>query len=279
MKFLNFLNESLLLEGGAALKGVSRITQVEARHSIPEIIKKVSAATGVHENLIRRVGSAGKKPSDHDTSGDIDIAIECSPATAQKAISELSHDGETFRSMKGINVYSFGYKINGKIVQVDLMPVEDIEYAEWSYASDPSDLKKGLKGAHRNELLFAVTKHAHQKKIKNEKGDVVEIERLFYDLGKGLMRGKQSRVTAKGKLSKNFNTVGEKVIVSSKPDEIAKVLFGDKCSGGKLLTFDQVYKAINGEDFPHKKSRDEILTMAKEGIKNKGLSMPEQLRS
>lgn len=276
MNFSNFLLESLLLEGGAAIKGASRITQVEARHLIPDLISKISKVTGVSSENIKRVGSAGKKPHDNDTSGDIDFAVETSANILKKAIEKLSYDGESFKSMSSINVYSFGTKVHDKIIQVDLIPVENIKLAEWSYVSDETDLKHGFKGAVRNELLFAVTKYANLKKIKGSNGEIETLERYFFDLSKGLMRGTQTRRNSKGKLTKNFSTV-DKDLVTSDPKEISKILFGPKSNPEKLMTFDQMWKAIHSDLFPWVSHLDDIIKMTKEGIKKKGLKVPDVL--
>jgi len=276
MNFISFLQESFLLEGGAAIKGSSKITQVEARHVIPDLISKISKVTEVDPEKIKSVGSAGHKPADTDLSGDIDIAIECGVEIVKKALPELAFDGENFKAMSAINVYSFATKINDKIVQVDLVPVENINFATWSFISDEDDLAKGLKGAQRNEVIFAVTKHANLKNVKNDKGDVVELDRYFFDLSKGLMKGHQTRYNSKGKLTKNFTTTS-KELVSDDPEKIAKILFGKKAKASKLVTFDQVWEAIHSPDFPFKHELEKIVKMAKVGIEKKNLKVPDVL--
>lgn len=276
MNFSTFLKESLLLEGGAAIKTASRVSQVEARHIIPDLVEKIAKATGVSPDQIKRVGSAGKKPHDNDTSGDIDFAVETDSDVLKKALPRLAHDGETWKAMPAINVYSFGAKIHNKVVQVDMVPVSNVDFAEWSYVSDESDLAKGFKGAVRNELMFAVVKYANLKKIKGDSGEVETLERYYFDLSKGLMRGKQTRRNNKGKLTKNFTTV-EKDLESDDPKEISRILFGPKANPAKLVTFDQLWKAIHEESFPWKDHLEDIVKMAKEGIKKKGLKLPDVL--
>lgn len=276
MNFISYLQESLLIEGGAAIKGASRVTQVEARHVIPDLISKISKVTGVDKEKIKSVGSAGHKPADTDTSGDIDIAIECDVDVAKNALKDLAYDHETFKAMSAINVYSFATKVNGKIVQVDLIPVENVNFAVWSFISDEDDLAKGLKGAQRNEVIFAVTKHADLRSKKNDNGDIVEMDRYFFDLSKGLMKGHQTRYNSKGKLTKNFTTTG-KELVSNDPEKVAKILFGKKAKASKLVTFDQVWEAINSPDFPFKDSLDDIIKMTKSGIEKKNLKVPDVL--
>ena len=275
MNFISFLQESLLLEGGAAIKGSSRVTQVEARHLIPDLIEKIAKVTGVDKEKIRPVGSAGKKPHDNDTSGDIDISVEADAETLKKALPELAFDRETFKAMSAINVYSFGTKVHDKVVQVDMVPVNSVDFAEWSYISDPEDLAQGLKGAHRNELIFAIVKHAENHKVE-EDGEVVAMDRYYFDLSKGLMRGHQTRKKPNGKLSKNFTTVN-KQLETDDPKRIAKILFGKKAKPEKLVTFQQVWDAMHSETFPYKDQLEDIIEMAKKGIQNKKLKVPDIL--
>jgi hypothetical protein len=277
MNFSTFLIESLLLEGGAAIKGSSKVSQVEARHLIPDLADKIAKVTKIDREKIKAVGSAGKKPSDNDMSGDIDFAIECNPDILVKSLAELSHDGEAYKAMSNINVYSFGTKINGKVIQVDMVPVHNIDFAVWSYISDPDDLAKGLKGAQRNEVMFAVAKHVDLKKIKDEKTkETIELDRHFFDLSKGLMRGVQTRKKPNGKLGKGFTTI-DKNVITNDPKEVSEKMFGKDANPEKLKTFDGVWEAIHGENFPWKNSLDDIIKMTKDGIKKKNLKMPDQL--
>lgn len=277
MNFSNFLIEALLTEGGAAIKGSSKVTQVEARHLIPDLTDKISKETGIDSERIKAVGSAGKKPYDNDLSGDIDFAVECNPDVLVKALPGLAHDGSAYKAMSNINVYSFGAKINGKVVQVDMVPVHNVDFARWSYVSEPDDLAKGLKGAQRNEVMFAVAKHAGLKKIMD--GDqLVELDRHFFDLSKGLMRGTQTRKKPNGKLGKGFTTV-DKHVITNEPKEVAEYMFGKDADPEKLKTFDGVWEAIHEPTFPWKKALEDIVKMTREGIKKKNLKMPDQLLS
>jgi len=278
MQFRSFLTEALLLEGGAALKGVSKLTQIEARHGIPDIIKKVSETTGVSPKKIVPIGSAGKKPRDDDLSGDVDLAIETTPDVVSRAISELAHEG-SYRSMPGINVYSFAHALHDqRIAQVDLIPVNNLTYAQWSYNAHPKDLKADLKGAHRNEVMFAVTKHTHRNVLKRDKEtkEPLEIERYYLDLSKGLMTGVQTRINEKGKKVKNFYT-RDKRLLTDDPDRIAEILFGKGTTAEKVGNFEGAMKALKGPNFPHPEKRDEIIKMIKKGIQGKGLRVPHEV--
>ena len=275
MNFKDFI-DTVLLEGGAALKQTSPITQTEARKVLPEIIKQVSAELNLSKTNVRQLGSAGKKPKDEDTSGDIDLAVKAEIEDVEKALPKLAYDGKTFRIMKGINVYSFAYDLGEKTVQVDLMPVSNVRYAEWASQANEADLKDGLKGSHRNELYFAIAKHIDPQVIKRDvDGSPMILKRYFYDLQKGLMLGTQSR-EGKKKSSKNFKTV-EKKVLTDDPIKVTQFLFGDHVTPDQVSTFKGTLAAITSPKFPHKAARDEIIAMSKLGMKNKGLLVPKYL--
>ena len=275
MNFKDFLN-TVLLEGGAALKQTSPITQAEARKVLPDIIKQVSAALKLSKTNVRQLGSAGKKPNDDDKSGDIDLAVKAEVSAVEKALPDLACDGKTYRIMKGINVYSFAYDLGEKTVQVDLMPVSNVRYAEWASQANELDLKDGLKGSHRNELYFAVAKYIDPQIIKRDAdGSPLIVKRYFYDLQKGLMLGTQTR-EGKKKSGKNFKTV-EKKVLTDDPIKVTQFLFGDHVTPDQVATFKGTLAAIESPKFSHKAARKEILAMAKQGMKNKGLFVPKYL--
>lgn len=274
MNFKTFLEE-LLTEGGAALK-TSPITQTEAKEHLPKIINQVATTLGIKKIHVQQLGSAGKKPNPDDESGDVDLAVKAEAADVEKALPQLACDGTTFKAMKGINVYSFAYQVGEKKVQVDLMPVSSPTYAAWASQANEEDLKDGLKGSHRNELFFACAKHVDpQVEKSDDNGQPLVIKRYFYDLQRGLMIGTQSR-EGKKKSSKNFKTVDKKVITDD-PVEVAKFFFGDKATPDQVATFKGTLAAINSPKFPHKKNREAIIQMAKDGMKKKGLLVPDYM--
>jgi len=291
--FKTFLQESILVEGGNAVKIAMPIDQDKIKEVLPTLLNKIAFELNIQPEDLAVLGSAGKKPKG-ETSGDIDIGIRL-PAVAQS--NQIDNDGarklidhaahrmakkhegkhgmdKLYRSMPGLDVYSFAYKIGDTFAQVDLMPVDSLKYASWSYHAAPEDMNKGLKGAHRNELLYAVSKFAGVQ----EDDDKMNVERHFFDLGKGLLRGKQTKIGLSGKPTKNWRTVGDKNLVTNNPDKIAGILFGKKYKAKDLMTFDQVHDAIHDDEFPHKEHKDAILDMARDGIKNKKLKMPKKLQ-
>lgn len=275
--FIKSLFENVLLEGGNAIKGASKVSQAEIKEVSSDLINLISDTLYLSTSKVKIVGSAGKKPDPEDLSGDIDIAIECSPKLVEDKLKSLSKNN---RAMPGINVFSFAYEINGKQVQVDLIPVSNIKYAEWSYQADADDLKAGLKGAHRNELMFAIAKYLNNKVMERDKktDEPIKIKRYFYDLSQGLMIGVQSRIGKRGKIVKNFSTQDKKLFTND-PKKITKIFFGDHVSPDQVLGFQGTFDAIMSPEFPGAKFRDKILEQARQGIKNKGLVIPSIMKS
>lgn len=258
------------------MKGVSEITQAEVREVAPELIKNIQSILSLSPSKVKLIGSAGKKPQDSDLSGDLDVAVECDPNVIDEHLKELAGNHSS-RIMKGIGVFSFAYPVGDKLVQVDLMPVNNINFAEWSYQANPVDLADGLKGAQRNELFFAIAKYMPQTILKkDDKGEPLEVKRYFYDLARGLMVGVRSRVNVKGKVGKNFATI-EKKVVSDDPTKVTKLMFGPGVTPKQVSTFEGTLKAIRSPKFLHAEKYEDILKQAHLGIKNKKLKVPTSL--
>ena len=264
------------MEGGKALKGVSKITQLEVRKIAPDLLAHIANTLGLSVSKVKLIGSAGKKPQDSDLSGDLDIAVQCDSETVEKHLKELAGNHPS-RIMKGIGVQSFAIDVGNKLVQVDLMPVDNIQFAEWSYQANPRDIEQGLKGAQRNELFFAIAKYMPQEILKKgDDGEPIEVKRYFYDLARGVMTGTRTRINAKGKVGKNFATKDKKVL-SSDPAKICKLLFGAGVTPEQTSTFDGTLKAIKSPKFVHADKQDDILKQAITGINNKKLKVPASL--
>lgn len=258
--------QDVLLEGGAAIKGAKKISQEDCRAAFPDLHKKITTILGLKKHQVKFIGSAGKK-EDGLLSGDIDVAVEADRDHVNSKLKALAWHPDEHRAMKGINIYSFGHRLpNEDIVQVDLVPTKNVDYTEWSMQSNPEDLERGLKGAHRNELMFATAKHAGLK----EEDD--ELRRYFYDLSRGLYKGVQK----KNKKGTGYETV-EKEFVTNDVNSVVKTLYGPRATKQSTASFAGCMKHIKDDDFPHAASRGKILAMAAKGMEKKGLKVPKDL--
>jgi hypothetical protein len=292
-----------LTEGGAAIKSSTRINQLNVAGTLEEIYKSVVVDLGLTQSDVRVLGSTGKKdPSKNGepdgSSGDIDLAVSIPKVMKANNISspdacfdfitnKVKHYTEV-KPMKSINVISIAFPITntdgkqeGKYVQLDIMPVDNLKYSEWAYHSPAFNVSK-YKGAYRNELVYAIAKYMSFKSLKqqiDDSGEEVPVkwERMFYDLSKGLMRGVQSKEGKSGKMVKSAKTI-EKELHSNDVDTVVTMLFGEGVKPKDVLTFEQALAAINAPTFPYASKRTDILKMATQGIINKGLEVPESLK-
>lgn len=276
MTFKTFLSEALILEGGSAIKGSHPLTQAEAREISMHAIRDLKALLKLESTQIAVVGSAGLKAPDQ-LSGDIDIAVVADVAAVKRAVEQLALDGR-FKHMPGLNVFSYAKLHGNKVAQVDVIPTTSIKLAKWAYHNDPADLKLGLKGSHRNELLFAIAKYAeYVSTAKDQDGKDSARIRLVFDLSRGLYRFTQDRAGKRG-LKKSFSTV-TKQLVTSDPDEICARLFGDGVTAKQVLTFDDALKLMLSSSFKHKGKLKEIIERAITGLEQKKLVVPHELRT
>ena len=294
--------KQFLLEGGAAIKSSSRINQLNVQATLDKIYDTVVVNLGLSKNDISILGSTGKKDpakngEQDGSSGDIDLAVSIPALMKINSITEdqcfdfiankVKHFTEV-KPMKSINVISIAFPIqsvdklqDGKFVQLDIMPVANLKYSKWSYYS-PAFNESPLKGAYRNELIYAIAKYMDFKTLKKqslENGEDVPVtwERMFYDLSKGLMKGVQSKEGKNGNVIRSAKTV-EKQLHTNDVDTVVKMLFGDRVKPKDVLTFEQALAAINSDSFPYMSKRKDILKMATQGILNKGLTVPDSLK-
>lgn len=276
MTFKTFLAEATILEGGAAIKGSHPLTQAEAREISMHAVRDLREVLGLESNQIAIVGSAGLKAPDQ-LSGDIDIAVTADVTAVKTAVERLALDGR-FKHMPGLNVFSYAKLHGSKVAQIDVIPTTNIKLAKWAYHNDPADLKLGLKGSHRNELLFAIAKFAeYVSTAKDPNGEDSARERLVFDLSRGLYRFTQDRAGKRG-LTKSFATRDKKLITSD-PDKICAKLFGEGVGAKQVLTFAEAFKLMTSSSFKHKDKLKLIIARAITGLEQKKLVVPQELRT
>ena len=286
----------LILEGGNAIKIASRINQENVDATVNAIYSKLLPKLKVDKKDTTLLGSTGKKRAG-DSSGDIDLAIQISTMlekTGKKTLNDL-YDfiykqaislGKEVKDMRQMGLISIAWDIEnadgnqeGEVVQLDIMLVDNLEYAGWAYYS-PHYQESELKGLYRNEIIYAIARYMDYKvleKAMDKEGmehDAVW-ERNFFDLGKGLLRGMQSRKGKRG-LVKNAKTL-EKTLVSNNPQEVVTMLFGPKYKPNDILTFEQALEAILSPKFVYNKQLKKILKMTADGILKKGYPIPDSL--
>ena len=159
-RLIEVIQEALIFEGGHSVEGAEPIRGDLAKVVADEIIEKVKDEFKIE---CAALGSTGKKGK-NQTSGDIDIAVQMSWQDKDKLINFVKKEFKDCpfgNVVDYLNVFNIGYKYNEdgkeKIVQVDFMFVDDVEWAQFVYFS-PNFLKNEsqFKGAWRSTLLRGI---------------------------------------------------------------------------------------------------------------------------
>ena len=290
-----------LNEGGNAVSNVTRINQENVEATLNDIYKKLLPKLGVKVKDTASLGSTGKKNLG-SSSGDIDLAVDIAEITKNKEVAstkdmfdfilkQMKSFGYDTADLRSLGLHSVAWPIQnggvedrtqeGEYVQLDIMPTDNLDWVQWSFYS-PAEWESQWKGLYRNELLLGVAKFMDfkvLKKVMNKEGEEVpaEWERNFFDLSKGLLKGKQTKLGKKGNLLKGQKTI-EKALVNKDPNQVVDMMFGPKYKPSDMLTWDDAFKAVTSSDFIYKKDAKKILKFAYDGITAKGVTVPEELK-
>lgn len=236
-----WLREMLLMEGGHAFDDIKPIALNDFNAIWPKL-KSDLELLGVTD--VEPVGSTGKK----QLMGDVDLAV-----AFEGGPSELFNAASTFFGSKNVTkvggtVVSVRYENNRTApFQVDLMYGKP-SYLKWSrFGTSTIEGHKDaspVKGVARNVLLNAINRHAAAIVFP---GKQTELDRIRYnvDFDKGLYKVIQTkRAKLPGKPpTKDWKTL-DRELVTDDPDEIAKIMFGDKVTSDKLRRFEDVVAAL-----------------------------------
>ena len=293
----------VIKEGGNAVSGVGRIHQDNVDATLQDIYSTILPKIGITQKNTALLGSTGKKISGAGltkagSSGDVDLAIsfdalmKASDAKTRDEVfdyvaSKIKSFGYDMKVMKGIGVISIAFPIsntnneqeNAK-VQLDLMPVPSIKWAEFAFFS-PHEKDSVYGGMYRNEIFAGVVKFKDLKitmKALDKAGLEVnaEWERNFLALDQGILRGIQSKIGKKG-LTKNHKTISKEFKLND-PEQVVKMFFGPSFKPSDIMTFEQMWKAVNSPKFNNKKNLQKILEFAADGIVSKGQPLPPEMK-
>jgi hypothetical protein len=288
----------LLLEGGHATEkfGTTRANQAD----INAALKFVSNVIGIDEAELKKslLGSTeltllGKKKD----SGDIDIALELKGSNYEdihKKMMAAVNDEGYFNS--GGKIGSYAVPVNGKKVQVDLMFVNNKDWAKFIYHSAQGRGSK-YPGAVRNIILFTALTFVQEPGkdfvLRDENGNVIARASRSIKLDSGMERlFKRAKINSKtGKANKTLDTVtpdelenylhklGKKIDFAKEtdridvPDKIAEFIFGPGIKAKDIMTAEDVIKLIKTK----MKNPEKILSQAKKELERNKLPVPEEL--
>lgn len=266
---LNYIKESLLFEGGNAIKSSNPIPAYIAPLVYKEIEDKIKNwKSGMK---FAPIGSLGKKADDQFT-GDIDIAISLSKDEVIKMVEEIFPDYELnkFTSNKVVSL-GYPYDINGKsgIAQIDFMFDMDIEWAKWRFSSP--DLKNGeskYKATPKVYLIQHIVSCIPVKDMETEYFDSGEVKRRWrYTFNQeGVFKYLAEYINKqKGKNYGKPKKSADKLFyefVTNDPQNVMKFIFGDNEVDPKIFnTVEKLWDAIHSDLWPW---GDEVLGKVEE---------------
>ena len=287
-------------EGGKAVSGVSRINQENVDATVKDIFNKVISTLKLGEKDIGLLGSTGKKKPG-ESSGDIDVAIDVNSVLRANKLKKGSEVfdfiekkvrrvSKAVKASKGFGVISLEWPIvnkdkkqKGQRVQLDLMLVDNLELAKFSFWS-PSSEESKWKGIYRNMMLSAIATHMDFEVVEkgfDEEGKEIPVtfKRNFIDLKKGLVRGLQTRIGKSGKLfTKGRKQTLDTTVIADSPKEIVNALLGPAFNINDANSFESLFKVLSHPKFLYKKNKKDIInTMIITLKKVDGLIVPEEL--
>ena len=251
---VNYIKESLVLEGGNAVKA-DPIPAIIAPKVFDEIVERVHAK---YKDIdIAALGSLGKKPDD-STTGDIDIAVRID---TKKELNDIVDDCFSdceinHNTMNTITSIGYKYNIDGYsgIAQIDFMMVKDMNWAK-AYFHSP-DLKKGeskYKGFVRTTFLNDVIScipvadakdeyFEDGKTVKRHWKHTFNTEGIFIQLVD--FCGKNGKPVKTVKKLKEFEK-----FVTNDPLNMVRFIFGDEGTLDDINSAESIWKAIHSKKF------------------------------
>lgn len=289
--------KQFLLEGGHA---TAKFNVERANASdVKAALQFVSKALGVPYDTLKNdlLGSTeltllGKKKD----SGDIDIAFSLEKSDVddinKKMIDATNNEG-AYNS--GTRVGSYAVPVNGKKVQVDLMFVNNKDWAKFIYHSEQGAGSE-YPGAVRNIILMTALAHTQEPGkdfvMRDEDGRAVVRASRSIKMDLGMERlFKMAKVNAKtGKYNKGLDKVDPKEIeahlqslgkkvkfshdpeITDNPDHIAAYVFGSGVKAKDIMSAENVIKQIK-----KLKNADEIVAACKSELERLKLPVPKEL--
>lgn len=258
-----------LNEGGNAFDDVDVFRGDEKKLIEPELIKFCSETLDIDDSKYSIVGSFNKKKPDENIN-DVDICVlgsslvNNSMKTFDDSKEVVSYLESIFNDkniennpMLAIGVISIKLKIEERYLQVDIIPVADLDWGEFSYFSPPVD-KSDYKGLYRNALFEAIAKSIHYNveyytqeettKYIND-GDIKSYWRYRYTRNLGLFKVKEyNKGVRVFDYVKDRNTYE---LVTNNPREVINKLIGHDIKMYQVYTYDMVYDIITKKTYKY----------------------------
>ena len=269
-RLVEFIKESLILEGGHSVEGAEPIRGDLAKPVADEVIKLVQSKFNCEMSAL---GSTGKKGADK-TSGDIDIAIEYDWNNYKDILDYIKSniDCATGNVNDKLHVFNIGYPyMDGntrKLVQVDFMFTDSVEFAKFAYNSpDFTKNESKYKGMYQSTLLMAIVENTPVEDVLGNQykpdyfnnadydgkynGELKSYWKLYFDQNDGL-KAEHKSFAGKTKPTKNPTTVkGDTVKITKDISKILKLCFGDSATKETCKTFEGELAYITSTDYKY----------------------------
>ena len=296
--------KALTQEGGEAIKNAVRINQENVAATLEDIYERLLPELKIDKDNTAVLGSTGKKLPG-GTSGDVDLGIDMKKEKiddfskwakeVESVVKKLKLDCNVLHGLRQISIgwpiANVDGKQNNKFVQLDLMPVEDLEFNKFSKFTPPetkdipyykSTIRNSIFASMANTMDVDVNKRGEVAGVgPNEPVDVV---RYHYHLEKGLYRRHQIRKTKKdGTYNKTWTIVEDKLVTSS-PQKIVDIFFGKGHSVKDVETPMQTWKlAMESPLLKDHKRREFFFKKMREDLEPKlerqHITLPEEIAS
>lgn len=281
-----------VLTGGHSITGAGPIRGDLAKIIADEIIDSITKEFNINCSAL---GSTGKKGKDQK-SGDIDIAVEMPWEERDKLISFVNKNFD--RCIFGnivdyLNVFNIGYRYKEdneeKIVQVDFMFVDDLEWAKFVYYS-PNFInhESEFKGSWRSTLLRGICACTPVEKINNiykteyfEDGNIKSYWKFIFSQADGLLLDHKTYEGTKKVLKNPVSIKEDRKYISKDIDEIIYLCLGLHASRDDCNSYESLLKFLVSERYEYRSidqlykikdwlfSNSDLLREASEEVKNK----------
>jgi hypothetical protein len=285
MKLKNFVEFKNVSEGGKAIKSARPIRQDEAMKTIKNIKEVLLPLLDLDSYKEGKdyifIGSTGKKKNIEDTSGDIDLGFngnyfatkngipfkECSKTLMNMLSPELPRVlgfEPEMNNLSGLNILSVAWPIagdaNNGFVQLDLMPLQNMEWAKFIYYSPDYRMDESQwKSAHRNWLLSAALVARREVLANDEQGEVLDYRTPALILPSGLyLQTKSFRGKLKPRIKNAQKIPGTEEFITDDPQEFINYALGPGYSESDVKTFEKVLSIMTSPNFKYKEFLPQI---------------------
>lgn len=237
--------------------------------NIPSTIKSIDKEIFTPLNISNRywtseIGSVGKKP----VSGDIDIAVDvefCDPSLIMEQILKKGYD---YTSAGGA-IANISFPIEGtqkgEYVQVDFFPTKSLEFTKFARFS-PSPEESKYNGAMRCDLLGVLVKYCSMIDVGTNYISYISLKQ------DGAYR------TYRYVNRPSLRTGAQDKLITDKPEELIKMLFGEKYNIKHFNSFESIFTLMTEDDFPYKHVVKEVINRFKEIEEKKGRELPNEVK-